>query len=74
MQLNKIYIQRHRDCDIYCMPTRPLKAGGFFGLVYRDTWTGRYGGKATKESLRNWFPVPELATDIPPAVLKKFDV
>jgi hypothetical protein len=56
------------------MPTRPLKAGGFFGLVYRDTWTGRYGGKATKESLRNWFPVPELATDIPPAVLKKFDV
>ena len=72
MDIDSIYVQKHGDLHIYVMPTRPLKNGGFHGLIFRDYLTGRYGGKAIKGSLAHMHPAPELSTDTPDQVVAKF--
>ena len=70
MKLNTIYIQEYTNT--YCMPIRQLKNGGYYGLIYEDPLTGRYGGKAKKGSLRNWNPKPILANNVPEQITAKF--
>lgn len=72
MKIGQIYVQRHAASDIYVMPTRQLKNGGYYGLQYEDMGTGSYGGKAKHKSLAHMYPAPVEALDIDPSIAAKF--
>ena len=71
MEIGKIYVQRQSDGeDVYCKPTRKLKNGAYFGLVFRH-YDNRFSGKAKKLSLRDWYPAPVLVENPPAKVIDK---
>lgn len=73
MKIGKIYVQRHSDLDLWIKPLRKQKNGALAGLIFRDWLTGRYGGKAVRDSFRFYAPASEVAQgEIPPQILEKF--
>jgi len=56
------------------MPTKLMKNGSYYGLMFHDWHTGRFGGKAKKGSLRDMYPAPSLSLNTPQQVINKLNV